>query len=284
MITLRNQQMSVEISEHGAELQSIVRQRDGRELLWQGDAQYWGRRSPILFPIVGRLWNGVCRIDGKAYEMKHHGFARDMDFSIVDQCEESVTLRLTDTPETLKMYPFRFRLDITYTLKDNRLGVNWTVENTDRREMFFQIGGHPAFKLSRPAEGVVRMNAGEHPLIQAITPSGFVAPKELEADFLSGEWHFKEEDFRDDAIVLGRSQTNVIELADCDDCELVKMEFQHPCVALWTPYGKHAPFLCIEPWYGIADEEGFEGEFRDKLLTNRLLPGAAWHAAYSIDV
>jgi len=282
MITLRNDQLTVKVNPHGAELQSIVRQRDQRELLWQGDPNYWGRRSPILFPIVGKLWNGKYRIGGKEYQLPRHGFARDMDFSITEQRTDEATFTVGDTEQTRAAYPFRFSLSIAYRLEEDSLRVIWTVRNADEKEMLFQIGGHPAFQLAKPAEGIIRIDADKHITRLPTTPDGFIGESETDADNLLGLWHFTEDDFSDDAIILGNSKVRAIALADADDDHIVTVEFPHPCVGIWTPYGKHAPFICIEPWYGIADKQDFKGDFADKQLMNRLQPGATWSSGYTI--
>ena len=135
--------LTVEISEHGAELQSI--RKDDVEYLWQGDPAYWGRRSPVLFPIVGSVWEKRYRVDGKEFELGQHGFARDMDFVLVSQASDQVRYRLESSAETLAKYPFPFVLEIAYRLHDNKLDVIWDVMNPASEDLYFQIGAHPAF-------------------------------------------------------------------------------------------------------------------------------------------
>ena len=146
METIKNDQLSVIISPHGAELQSIKNNR-GHEFLWQGDPKYWGRRSPILFPIVGSLWNGTAHFGGKDCQMGRHGFARDMDFKLVAKGDAQAVFALHDNDETLKKYPYHFNLAVSYKLKGNTIAVTWHVENTDDKPISFQIGGHPAFNI-----------------------------------------------------------------------------------------------------------------------------------------
>ena len=128
MEKLSNSTLTISVAAHGAELQSI--QKEGKEYLWQGDARFWGRRSPVLFPCVGRVWNNVYRHNGKTYEIGQHGFARDMDFERVHQTEDEITYRLESTDETLSKFPFPFELGISYQLKGNRVIVKWQVRNT----------------------------------------------------------------------------------------------------------------------------------------------------------
>ena len=152
MEILKNDKLTVEVSSHGAELQSI-KNAEGHEYLWQGDEKYWPRRSPLLFPIVCGLWKDEYRVDGKTYSLPRHGFARDMDFVVLDKTETSVTYGLDANEETLKVYPYEFHLNVRYVLKEDTVNVFWIVKNTGKEEMHFQVGGHPAFNLPDVAEG-----------------------------------------------------------------------------------------------------------------------------------
>ena len=152
MVELRNEQISIVVAEKGAELQSI-KDAEGNEYLWQGDPKYWPRRSPILFPLVCSVENDTYRVDGKEYHLPRHGFARDMDFTLIRQGEDRATFALHESEETLKVYPFCFNLAVTYRLDGNKIHVIWHVENTDKRDIHFQIGGHPAFNVPGMKEG-----------------------------------------------------------------------------------------------------------------------------------
>ena len=152
MEQIKNEQLTVEISSLGAELQSI-KDAQGNEYLWDGDEQYWNRHSPILFPIVCGLWKDTYRIDGKEYQLGRHGFARDTEFQLISKSEDRITYALTDSEATLKDYPYHFNLAITYRLEGKKLHVIWHVANTDDKQIFFQIGGHPAFLVPGAEKG-----------------------------------------------------------------------------------------------------------------------------------
>lgn len=146
-ITLRSSALTVVISTHGAEVQSITTP-DGLELIWQADKAIWGRHAPLLFPIIGRLKNQQYTLDGEVISISQHGFARDSEFTILAQSDTSVTLRLTDSPETQKVYPFSFALDITYTLSGSQLRKEHTTYNRSPRPMPYEIGGHDAYRTT----------------------------------------------------------------------------------------------------------------------------------------
>ena len=288
MEELKNDKITVIISAHGAELQSI-KSAEGREYLWQGDEKYWPRRSPLLFPIVCGLWNGQYRVDGKTYELPRHGFARDMDFEVIEKTESSVTYELTSNEETMKVYPYEFGLNVSYFLNDDMINVGWTVRNMGKEEMHFQIGGHPAFNLPDVGEGDkvegTLLFDNEQPLTRIIgNTGGCIKPERYDVKTDHHIWAFDEESFADDAVILDKSQVGMAVIVDKEGRPEIGLSFDCPCLGIWTPYGKHAPFLCIEPWLGVHDWAGYEGEFKDQYLINHFLPGATFMASYEIKV
>lgn len=152
MEKIANDYLTIQVSDLGAELSSI-KDENGREYLWQGDKRYWGRRSPILFPIVGAVWHDTFRVDGKKYHAKRHGFARDSKFKLIKRENNRLVYSLHDTAESYENYPFHFILGISYKLERNKIHVVWHVQNIDDKEIHFQIGGHPAFNIPDMKEG-----------------------------------------------------------------------------------------------------------------------------------
>ena len=143
MKTISNEQLTIQVSPHGAELCSIF--ANGKEYLWQADPAFWKRHSPVLFPIVGSIWENEYRNEGIPYTLTQHGFARDMEFTLVSEKENEVHYRLISNEETLQKYPFPFCLEIGYRIQGKQIEVIWKVKNTGDKEMYFQIGAHPAF-------------------------------------------------------------------------------------------------------------------------------------------
>lgn len=146
--TIKNERLSVTIAAHGAELSSIYDKANDRELVWQADPAFWNRHAPVLFPNVGKYYGGHFTYNGTDYPMGQHGFARDTEFEQAASGENFVTYRLCADEESKKVYPFDFVLEITHRLNGNRLTVEWNVKNTDNKEMYFTIGGHPAFNVN----------------------------------------------------------------------------------------------------------------------------------------
>lgn len=288
MEKLTNNILTLSVSPHGAELQSI--QKNGKEYLWQGDARIWGRHSPVLFPMVGRVWNNTYRHNGHTYELGQHGFARDMEFECIEQSSNQLTYRLRSTPETQNKFPFDFELRISYQLKDNRIEVKWQVINTGKDCMPFQIGAHPAFYLDNFNEGdsvhgyFAFNNPGQ---LEYVMPQekGCTSPKRHSL-------HLNDENlmpiglhtFDCDTYIIDNSQLKSVSLLSKSKQRLVTLEFNAPLVALWSPTKTHpeCPFVCIEPWYGRCDNVGYNGEWKDREWMQQLNPAESFCASYTI--
>jgi len=147
--TISNDHLTCTIDSKGAELKSVKDRKTNKEYMWNGDPAYWNRTSPVLFPFVGAVKGKEYRYNGKTYEMSQHGFARDMEFSLISNTSDEIQMELTDTEGTLTKYPFHFRLKIGYQLNDRALTVIWRVENWNENDMFFAIGAHPGFMMPR---------------------------------------------------------------------------------------------------------------------------------------
>mgnify|MGYP002619909534 CR=1 FL=1 len=287
MQTLSNDILSVTIAERGAEMQSI-RDAQGHEYLWQADPKYWAKHSPTLFPIVCGLWNDTYHLDGKEYHMLRHGFASKSDFTLVAKTDHRVTFALTESEETLKVYPFHFNLAVSYRLAGNELHVIWHVENTDDKVIYFQIGGHPAFKVPGCEKGeklkaTLKLD-NEAPSRLFATIGGCVDPNARETvQTDNGILEVTDESFADDAYIFDKSQVKQISLLNEKGEPHVTVEFKTPAVGVWNP-GNHAPFVCIEPWFGTCDWAEYTGEFKDKYMMNSLQPGASFMSEYIIRI
>ena len=288
MQTLKNEMLTVEVSEHGAELQSI--RKGSYEYLWQGDPAFWGRRSPVLFPIVGSVWEKCFRVDGKVYEMGQHGFARDMDFALVNASETELWYRLESSDKTLEAYPWPFVLEIGYRLEGNAVEVLWKVTNPGESEMFFQIGAHPAFNYpdydpETVDRGIVAFDRNENLVRVGFKGKGCVDPDAIFPMPLSddGLLHLKSDTFDDvDTLMLQGDQVHKVAFMKPDGSPHLTVSFDAPVVAIWSPPKRNAPFFCIEPWYGRCDRADFTGEFKDRDWVNALAPGASFAASYTI--
>ena len=289
MTILSNETLRVEVSAHGAELQSI--RKGDVEYLWQGDSRYWGRRSPVLFPIVGSVWEARYRVDGTEYQLGQHGFARNMDFTLVCATDTEVRYRLESSDETLAKYPYPFVLEIAYRLHGASIDVIWEVKNPSDKDMYFQVGAHPAFfypdydpeKSGRGfftfdrTEGIECIRIKEKGCVDAVTKW----PLEMHEGVLKLE---KDTFDAIDTIMVQDSQLKRVNMFKEDGTAWLSLSFDAPVVGIWSPPGKVAPFICIEPWYGRCDRVGYEGEYKDKDWMNCLAPGEGFKSVYTIEI
>ncbi|MDE7124906.1 MAG: aldose 1-epimerase family protein [Muribaculaceae bacterium] len=285
--TLTNDLLTVTIDTRGAELQSIVDNRTQHEYLWHGDKKFWDRRSPVLFPIVGSVWDATYRMDGKEYSLGQHGFARDCEFEVMtDTPENEAWFALEYSEETLKHFPRRFRLEIGYGLEETRLSVMWRVKNLDTEDMYFQIGAHPAFNYplfdaSAPVHGYMVFD-NDNLSTQLLKEKGCIGYDEMKVELDSDKMlPVTATTFDINTIVLADNQVHRVSMLDAERRPYLSVLFTAPVVGIWSP-APDAPFVCIEPWYGRCDRAGYTGEFKDREYVNRLAPEATFDASYMI--
>lgn len=288
MDKISNSILTVKISKHGAELQSI--KKGNKEYLWQGDAKFWGRRSPVLFPTVGRVWNDQYRHLGNTYQIGQHGFARDMDFKVTYKDDDGIVYWLESTPETLGKFPFPFRLMIGYILDGNKITVKWRVENMSAMDMYFQIGAHPAFyfpDFDPKTEDRCYFAFDNTKNLKYISPveKGCVSPEvhTLQLDE-EGLLPVNTHTFDCDTYIFENKQIQKITLLDKQKKPHLSLAFDTPLVALWAPTKTKpdCPFVCIEPWYGRCDSIGYNGEFQNREWMQKLEPKGVFDVSYDI--
>ena len=291
LYTIENKKLKVEIASRGAELMSIKSKADDCEYLWQGDPAYWGRRSPVLFPIVGSVWEKKYRVNGTEYELGQHGFARDMDFVLVSASETEARYRLESSEETLAKYPYPFVLEIAYSLHGNSVDVIWEVTNPADADLHFQIGAHPAFHYpdydpEKSGRGSLSFDKSEGLECIRIKEKGCVdAQTKWPLEMPDGKVKLEKDTFDAiDTIMLQDGQIGQVNMFKEDGTPWLSVTFDAPVVGIWSPPGKVAPFICLEPWYGRCDSVGYEGEYKDKDWMNTLAPGEKFSSVYTIEI
>lgn len=272
-IDLRNGDASASLALLGAEPMSW--QVGGRELIWQGDPAHWARRAPILFPVVGASTGGAVRVDGRAYPMPQHGFARDARFDLVERSEGAARLRLETSEATLAHFPFRFTLDVVATLGLSTLSLDFEVANADRRDMPYGLGWHPAFPWPLDGEHkgghAVIFAAEEDPTIPDVVAGGLLRPGARRVSFEGRTLPLHPDLFATDALVLLDARSRSLRFTAPSAAALGFAVEDFPHYALWTR--PTAPFLSIEAWTGHADWEGFSGDLFERASMRRLAPG-----------
>lgn len=276
---LDNGIVKAQISSHGAELRSAV--KNGREYMWCADPAYWSRTSPVLFPIVGGLKDKRYIFGGKEYPMGQHGFARDCEFELKSADDTSAVFVLRSDDETRQKYPFDFELEIGYRLDGSAIIVSWRVINKGNDNMYFSIGAHPAFNLK---DGVNYFGFDTDDDIKYKLLSGGLLDKYTEYTLKNnGGAEIVKGMFDKDALVVEDGQAHEVTLCGSDRQPYVRVSFDAPLFGLWSPAGKDAPFVCIEPWYGRCDGADFDGTLEERDHCMSLEPANEFYAEYSIE-
>ena len=305
--TIENDQLLVEVDDHGAELVRIFDKEKQREVLWNGDPAHWNRCAPLLFPNVGRHWKDQYRVHGKSYPSRQHGFARDMDFTCVAHTADQVIHQLASDAETLEKYPFAFVLRVIHTLDGRKLTVGWEIENPNGETMYFTIGGHPAFRI--PADKADPNSAdacyenyllhfpGKSALtyrLVVLDGSGTLDGEKTHTLQLKdgcvplgplkdGETVLADHMFDLDALVFDEAQFAEVQLCMPDGSPYIKFHCKgFPTFGIWEMPG--APFVCLEPWMGRADDHGYTGSLREKQYINALDAGKVFYKDYCIEI
>jgi galactose mutarotase-like enzyme len=280
IITISNSQLSATIDTLGAELLSLV--KNNKNFIWTVDETYWNKTSPVLFPIVGRLKNDSFTFNGNSYPLPRHGFARNMEFSFDKKSEHQVIFELNETEETKANYPFDFKLLMAYTLMDNELVIEYFVRNQSDEVLPFSIGAHPAFAIEGNFEEYsLQFNKEDSFETYHLENESFNGKTTLvasENNAISLNYAL----FEKDALVFKQLKSNEVVLKHLDK-NILKVNFDHfPYLGIWTK--PNAPFLCLEPWCGLADSIDHNGNLEEKVGINHLPAGEDFLRAIRIEI
>jgi aldose 1-epimerase len=250
----------------GAELYSY--KINGEEFIWERNPEFWGGSSPVLFPFVGILKSGKYTFDGKEYEIStRHGFARDNNFDLIEKGENFLKFKFSSNEETLKKYPFKFDLFLTYIINGDTLEIKYEVINKNAGEMYFSLGAHPAFALKlneniKLNDYFLEFEKEETAQIYKLVNACVLNEKQ---DYLKNEKiiRLNETIFDDDAIIFKNLKSNKVTIK-CDKTDKkISVNYENfPYIAFWSKHA--APFVCIEPWFGITDFESCSGKLEEK--------------------
>nr|WP_199157392.1 aldose 1-epimerase family protein [Pedobacter sp. ASV2] len=279
MITLENNYLKVRLSAKGAELQSLFSKETKIEYLWSADPKYWAKHSPVLFPIVGALKDDSYIYKGKSYNLPRHGFARDQVFSVEKETETEVIFTLSQSEETLKIYPFYFELKLKYQVIDKKINVTYAVKNTGADELLFSLGAHPAFAVPNTPNTVyedyfLAFNSDDK-LTYWKLDGGLVATETDNIELSGHKLNLKHNLFYNDALVFKTMQSNCISLLNTKNEFGLHFHFEDfPFFGIWA--APDAPFVCLEPWCGVADSINHNQRLERKEGINRLDKGKTW--------
>ena len=279
--TIKNGNLSAEIKHFGAELISL-KTNQNKEYIWEGNPEFWGKHSPILFPIVGTLKDNSFYYNGMEYHLSRHGFARDMEFELIDVTQNSATFSIQSFEETLKVYPFEFELQLIYTLEENNLSIAYKVINKGKSTMPFSIGAHPAFALPNHFENYAIAFEKEESLEYYLLENDLISNQTKKLEVQNKQIPLNYELFKKDALIFKTLQSNSLTILENEN-PILRVHFEDfPSLGIWTKM--NAPFLCIEPWFGYSDTNENSGNLFEKEGIQVLESNATFHSKFSIEI
>ena len=286
---MHEEPLKIMVRSKGAELRLLKEKKDGTDYLWNGDPSWWKYCSPILFPIIGKVKNGKYKVDGKVYELPQHGLGRISEFELVNKTTDSVSFKLRYSDETLKVYPYKFELTVSYVLTGRSVNVTWRVDNLDDREIIFSIGAHPALRCPI-VEGESFSDCyldfhGEEHCANMKTDADVLFLYEREKDLDSDKMNLSYDIFKDGVHVFDNLKTGSITLRSTKSKKAITLSApSYPYMGIWSPEKGGAPFVCVEPWYGHADYADFDGDFKDKEGVIALEKGKSFKTGYTLTI
>jgi galactose mutarotase-like enzyme len=266
-ISFGSKGLSARVDPLGAQLSELT-DGDGRALLWSGDPAVWSGRAPILFPIVGALAGGRYRLGAEQYALSRHGFARTTPFEMIEATPASATFRLRSDENTRRLYPFRFELQVHFAIAETTLSVLARVRNAGDEAMPASFGYHPAFRwplpYGQPREAhFVEFEADELAPVRRLNADGLLTPARHSTPVSGRRLTLDDALFRDDAVIFDELASRSVIYGAAGGARLRVSFPETPYFGIWTkPRG--AGFICLEPWHGVADPEGFSADFREK--------------------
>ncbi|SHE36034.1 aldose 1-epimerase family protein [Clostridium fallax] len=283
--TIQNEFLSASIKSFGAELCSLKLLENNKEFIWQGDPKYWAKHSPILFPILGGTNSNNFIYENFEFSLSKHGFARDLDFEIVNKQSDSIKYLLKYNPKTLRLYPFKFELYITYKLTGKSLNISYEVKNIDNKKIYFSIGGHPAFNCPIDLENEFI----EFEKAESLETFSLDLDKGLlknSKDIIKNNCKELNLDYNlfspQDTLIFENLNSKFLVLGNKNENEKIKISFgDFPYLALWF---KKAPFICIEPWFGLPDFIDSNKVFKDKIGLTILDAKNTFNCSYDIEI
>lgn len=278
---IKNEYLSATVLHKGAEL--VALEKEGQPYIWKVDQRYWNKTSPVLFPIVGGLKDQQFEYKGQNYSLSRHGFARDKEFELISSTAHSAVFALRSDEDSKKVYPFDFELLISYTLHASELQVQYTIRNLGKETMYYSIGAHPAFRIGPSFEDyTLKWDSNEILTTHKLTENGLFSGETVDISLNETLLPLNYKLFEKDALVLKNHPTDSLTLLYYNQ-PVLKVNFKDfPYLGIWTV--KDAPFLCIEPWRGIADHVNASGKIEEKEGIQQLAPETSQHFTWSVEL
>ncbi len=283
---LENDFIKIQLEPVGAELKSVYCKQAEKEILYDGKSPFWNRSAPVLFPIVGRLKENKYKLEGKFYDLSQHGFARNEVFEVIEQGENFVVFSLKSSERSLEIFPFDFELQITYKIDNEKVTTRYTVINSSVNELKFSIGAHPGFVCpmeENESFDDYYLEFEEQEKLERHLLNCETGLFTGETDLLgerSSTLNLDYTPFLKDAIVFKNLKSTWIKLKSKKSSYCLTFTFENfPFFGIWTK--ENAPFICLEPWCGLADSEDSSQEYDQKEGINYLSAGEKFVREYS---
>ena len=279
--TISNSYLTAIIKPLGAELISL-KNSNNKDYIWEGNPDFWGKHSPILFPIVGCLKDDKYSHKGNSYTLLRHGFGHKMEFNIIEKSAENVVFSVTNNTETLENYPFEFELQISYTLVNSSLKIGYKVINTNDFEMPFSIGGHPAFALPNEFDSYSLEFEKSEIVICSQLKNDLICNETISLPMKENRLPLSYSLFENDALIFKKLESKAITISE-NNVPFLKVKFEgFPSLGIWTK--PKAPYICIEPWFGYADTMTNSGELSEKEGIQIIGIDEQFQSEYSIEI
>jgi len=288
MTILENDLLKIAIDTKGAQISSFYNKATGVEQLWQADPNVWPWHAPNLFPIVGAVINDELLIDGHAYEMKRHGFARQSEFILLNSDDLQAVFSLPNSEKIKAVYPYRFDFEVMYMLIDNALRITYKVINLDKKSIYFSVGAHPAFNVpfnkdENYEDYYLEFETGEKLTTYLLTKEGFFSGETKNVPLDGNKLWLTKDMFANDALVFKNLRTREVTIRSKNHEESISVEYPHfNYLGIWAKSG--APFVCIEPWLGCTDTHDQPKDISKKENIQKLGAGHVFEAAFFISI
>lgn len=287
--SISNNHFQVDVLAKGTEISSIKSLKTGKEYMWNANPKIWGSHAPVLFPAIGSFKNGECQIDGKTYKIPKHGFIRHNESIVLkSQTNNELNFQLDYSEQTLSIYPYKFQFNIIFKLVDNQLIVSHKVRNLDTQPMHFHLGGHPGFKCPINDGEVyedyyLEFEQTENADTTLLSKNGLISDKTRPILVNTKILPLHKDLFNNDALIFKDLKSRKVSLKSHKSNQVLTVSFpDFNYLGIWAK--PNAPFVCIEPWLGIADHDNTDGDFLKKDGLIALAEGNIFEAEYVIEI
>lgn len=275
-----NDFFTLAVKEMGAELNSLKSKKTGIEYIWFGDEKIWYGQSPILFPIIGRLLDDKYTLNGVEYSMEKHGIVRKKPFKLIENTEDSLTFVQTDDEDSIKAYPYQFELKVTFQLTENGLKVSHIITNNSKETMYYSFGAHPGFNCE--IGDYLEFSDDTKLFTERIDTESILIDEKFPVEMNDNKIELTKTIFDKDALILSSFKSKNIKIKSNNHNRIISFDFDSPFLGIWAK--PNAPYVCIEPWWGVNDDYNKKADFSQKRGIMSLLPDESKEFSWEVSI